>query len=284
MAVSSSAREDTHVCSSDWPGDTPLVSIIIVTYNALGCVRDCLDGIRRSRTLVPHEVVVVDNASREETREYLRTVSWIRLIQNEENVLWSPACNQGMLESHPGSRFLLLLNSDIEILRHDWLETLVAVMESERNVGIVGPHHIRRTAGPVYGTLNGDCFMFRRQVLDQVGLFNEAYPWAGANQIFTIEAWRRGWIYKVLHPADRVVHHRRHQSRQAEPEADSLIRATPRSDYVEMLKRAGIQPRLPGAVVSRISKLAGRRIRKLWERPPFYLAKPVLDPILECAR
>ncbi len=254
--------------------EAPLVSILIVTFNAPEAVRDCLEGIRQRTPSPSYEVVVVDNASRAETFDYLRSVPWIRLIRNEENRLWSPACNQAMLAAHPGSRYLLLLNSDIVILRDDWLETLVTVIESAPNVGIVGPHHHRRAVGPVHGTLNGDCFMFRRTVLEQVGLFDEAYPWAGANLIFTIGAYRRGWIYKVLNRADRVVHHRRHVSRQADPEADARIRATPRSDYYKFLAEAGLEPVHTSPVLARLSKLAGPRLRRLWEKRPFYYAPP----------
>jgi GT2 family glycosyltransferase len=254
--------------------EPPLVSILVVTYNALPSVRACLEGIQ-ARTRVPHEVVVVDNASREETRAYLRSLPWVQLIQNEENRLWAPACNQAMLAADPRSRYLLLLNSDVEIRRDDWLEVLVAVLESAPNVGIVGPHHIRRRIGPVYGTLNGDCFMFRREVLSAVGLFDEAYPWAGANQKFTIEAFRQGWIYRVLNGRDRVVHHHRHVSREADPEADARIRATPRTDYLAMLRRAGFEPTCPTGLRRRIAKLAGRRLRRLWEPRPFYYTPPL---------
>ena len=65
--------------------------------------------------------------------------------------------------------------------------------------------------------------MFLGRERTQTGLLDEAYPWAGANQLLTIAAYRRGWIYKVVNPADRIIHHRRHASRDACPEADAWV-------------------------------------------------------------
>ena len=133
----------------------PLVSIVMVTYNALEYVRRSVEGIL-SRTSVPFELIVVDNASEAPTREYLRSVDGIRLIENPRNVLWCRGCNTGAAAAHPESRYQLLGISDIEILRDDWIEVMVAVMESETNVAIVGPQLNRRQPyAPVYGWVDG---------------------------------------------------------------------------------------------------------------------------------
>src|SRR5438105_24999 len=128
----------------------PLVSIIVVTYNALEFVRLSLEGIQ-ARTRLPYELIVVDNASGPETREYLREAKGIRLIQNEENRLWAAGCNQGMRAADPRSSYLLLMNSDIEVLRDDWLEVLLHVMESDPKVAMAGTQHNKVEFGPIYG-------------------------------------------------------------------------------------------------------------------------------------
>jgi glycosyltransferase involved in cell wall biosynthesis len=116
-------------------GGAPAVSIAIVTYNATAYVRRCLESLR-ALTAVPHEVLVVDNASREETRAYLRTVPWIALTLNDENRLWCPALNQAFKGAHRDSRYFMLLNPDVEVLRADWLERLLAILDAHPRVGI----------------------------------------------------------------------------------------------------------------------------------------------------
>ena len=73
----------------------PLVSIVVVSYNATPYLRRCLESLR-ARTRPPHEILVVDNASRQETRDYLRSVDFIRPVFNDENRLWCAGCSQGI--------------------------------------------------------------------------------------------------------------------------------------------------------------------------------------------
>ena len=72
--------------------ERPLVSIIIVTFNAREYVQKCLASVREMTRTTPHELIVIDNASREETREYLRGESGFKLVLNDENLLWCRAC------------------------------------------------------------------------------------------------------------------------------------------------------------------------------------------------
>src|SRR5262245_48192315 len=76
-------------------GFVPHVSICIVTHNASEHVRRCLESIRR-RSHVPYELVVVDNASRPETRELLLSQPDLKLALNDENRLWCAGINQAM--------------------------------------------------------------------------------------------------------------------------------------------------------------------------------------------
>jgi hypothetical protein len=65
-------------------------------------------------------------------------------------------------------------------------------------------------------------------------------------------------------------------SREADPEADARIRQTPRANYLAMLRAAGLEPVFSPVLRARLSRLAGRRLRRLWERRPFYYAAPIL--------
>jgi GT2 family glycosyltransferase len=255
----------------DTPGGAaPLVSIVVVTYNAADYVRRCLESVR-SRTRVPCELIVVDNASERDTREYLESLDGIHLILNEENRLWCAGCNQGMRASDPRSSYVLLLNSDIEVLREDWLEVMVSLIESDPRIGIVGPHRIPMRYGPLYGHIDGDCFLFRRELLQQVGYFDEErWPWAGANVEFTVAAFARGWIYKMVHPDDRIVVHHGQKSRTPDLQKRIVRLPKPRRKYRDILLRHGIRPSF--APLER-SRLLGPILRHL-DRTRFYYAEP----------
>jgi GT2 family glycosyltransferase len=226
--------------------ERPLVSIIIVTFNARDYVQRCLDSIRRL-TKTPYELIVVDNASREETRNYLRSERGFKLILNEENRLWSRGSNQGIEASDPRSPYLLLLNPDVEIIRPDWLEIMIRVMESDPRVGMVGTHHRYSGVGPVWGSLDGHCLMFRRKMIGQLGLMDaERFPMGGGPSHYAIRAFKAGWIYKALHPKDKIlVHHgkKSREDRQGQP-----YRKIARPDFVALLEEEGIAPEYPSAL------------------------------------
>lgn len=217
----------------------PVVTIAIVTYNALEFVRRCLESLRIHASL-PREIIVVDNASREETRSYLRAAGGIHLILNDENRLWCPALNQALAAAHPSSRYFMLLNPDVEVLRSDWLERLVAVMESDPRVGITGTQHNYRPLGPVFGAIDGHCFMFRRQLWEDpdIGPLDEAYPWNGSPYVLTARAWAKGWIYRVHPPRPVLLTHHKGRSR-AESHQPMPNR---RIDARGILREAGLEP------------------------------------------
>jgi GT2 family glycosyltransferase len=226
-----------------WDFLSRVVSIIIVTFNACEYVRRCLDSIR-ARTRAAHEIIVIDNASRAETRDYLRSETGIRLTLNDENVLWCAACNQGMKLTDPGAEFFLLLNPDVEALRDDWIDIMLRVMQSADNVGMVGPVHRYSGIGPVWGSLDGHCILLRRKLVEEIGPFDcERFPMSGAPSHYAIRAYRAGWIYKVLHRDDQILVHHGDKSREdadgpAPPKA-------PRPDYLTMLKEQGMTPTFP---------------------------------------
>jgi len=218
----------------------PLVSIVIVTYNAMEYVRKTLESVR-SKSRVPHEIIVVDNASGPETVDYLRAQSDIRLFANEDNLLWSAGCNQGMSAAHPASRYLLLLNPDVEILRPDWLEILIETIEQSPKVGLAGPLHKHRPMGPVYGFIDGHCLLFRRELIEELGPMNsERFPMAGGPALHAVRAFKRGWLYKVVHPSVQLLVHHERQSRKVLGDDEKPWAGSAPPDYNAMVREEGL--------------------------------------------
>jgi N-acetylglucosaminyl-diphospho-decaprenol L-rhamnosyltransferase len=120
------------------------LSIIIVSWNVAALLEQCLKSIESSLAAPsPYpqpktEVIVVDSASHDET--VARTQAgfpWVKVLAQSENVGFTRGNNIG-LEAAQG-QYLFLLNPDTEIIG-DALARLVAYMNANPKVGIIGPH------------------------------------------------------------------------------------------------------------------------------------------------
>jgi GT2 family glycosyltransferase len=90
---------------------SPRLSIVIVSWNSRSDLEACLASIRHYTNGLDYEVIVVDNASTDETVQTIRVAfPEVRLIENTANAGFARACNQGMAASV--AEFVLLLNAD----------------------------------------------------------------------------------------------------------------------------------------------------------------------------
>jgi GT2 family glycosyltransferase/tetratricopeptide (TPR) repeat protein len=119
----------------------PRYSVVIVTYNSRENIRVCLDSLRRcgpslTGTDAPgHEIIVVDNNSRDGTQDYLRAQGDIRAILNDGNNGFSKGCNQGAAIAK--GDFVIFLNPDT-LATPGWLDTMARYFQDPA-VGAVGP-------------------------------------------------------------------------------------------------------------------------------------------------
>lgn len=116
----------------------PLVSIIIVTYNNLPLNRLCLESVLNDTDYPNFEVIVIDNASSDDTPSYLKNLHHPKLtiILNDANRGFSAANNQGLATAR--GKFLCLLNNDT-VVANSWLTTLVRHLQLNPDLGLVGP-------------------------------------------------------------------------------------------------------------------------------------------------
>ena len=73
-----------------------LTSIVILSWNTLDFTRECIESIRRFTKEGTYEIIVVDNASEDGSREWLREQTDVRLVENTKNEGFPKGCNQGM--------------------------------------------------------------------------------------------------------------------------------------------------------------------------------------------
>lgn len=112
-------------------------SIIILTYNNLEYTKLCLESIEKYTDKNQYELIIIDNASTDGTKEYLKTKNNIKVIYNTENRGFPIGCNQG-IELANKKNDICLLNNDV-IVTPNWLENLQKSLYSKRTIGAVGP-------------------------------------------------------------------------------------------------------------------------------------------------
>ncbi len=119
--------------------------MIIVSWNTDELLRRCLASVGRFLSGVPHEVLVVDNASRDGSADRAAVeFPHARLFRNSENLGFGRANNQAMAAAR--GEFFLLLNSDAELL-DDGAARLLARVRARPEVGVAGLRILRTDGG-----------------------------------------------------------------------------------------------------------------------------------------
>ena len=107
------------------------LSVVIVTYRSDRCIEGALASVRSQ--LPEAEIVVVDNASDDETRAVVRYFGGVRLVEQEQNVGFGRACNTGA--RHATGTRVLFVNPDVRIVSAEPAELARLWSERLRPVG-----------------------------------------------------------------------------------------------------------------------------------------------------
>lgn len=186
------------------------VSVIVVNYNRMDLLQDCLSSILSTCKGYPAEVILVDNGSSDGSADFVRArFPQVRLIANKKNLGYAKACNRG-IRSCSGD-CVLILNGDI-VVQKDAIGNLVNFMRYRKNVGAVcgrllnhdgsiqreylgakfpglrqvfyffkhgrtfmAYDHIDFDAACKIDQPPGACLMVNRSVIDKVGLMDENF-------------------------------------------------------------------------------------------------------------
>jgi glycosyltransferase involved in cell wall biosynthesis len=113
------------------------LSIIIPHYNTEQYIKLCLRSLRKySKNQI--QVIVVDNNSNDDSIEYLRSLSWIKLIVNHTQSLGSKAhaeaLDLGVQEAR--GEWLCLFHSDTIVLQNGWDDYLILKIKNSQAVGL----------------------------------------------------------------------------------------------------------------------------------------------------
>ena len=219
-------------------------SIIIPVFNKAAFTRQCLDTLRPTLEGAGEgEIIVVDNASSDETQELLAGYPWIRMIRNEVNAGFAGANNQAARVAR--GEYLVLLNNDTKAFS-GWLRAMLATAE-DPNVGAVGarlifPNDTIQHAGVVvaqsllsrqsispfhhnfmvprdepdvlirrdFQIVTGACLLTPRLLYGELGGLDERY-WNGYEDVdYCLKVRARG--LRVVYEPDAVLYHYESQS------------------------------------------------------------------------
>jgi GT2 family glycosyltransferase len=217
-----------------------------VSYNTRDLLLECLASVFESAQRFRVDVVVVDNASEDDSYQAVRDAYPQAIaIRNSANLGFGAACNQGIRATR--AQLILLLNSDAR-LTAGALETLCDCLQQNDRCGAAGckmidpmgarltnarnfltplnqafetagvkltSRSLSRTYEPrLDGNLidcsvdwiDGACLMLRRAALDQVGLFDERFFMYSEDEDLCLRLRRNGWSV-CLCGAGTAVHH-----------------------------------------------------------------------------
>ncbi len=143
-----------------------LVSIVVPTLNQTTMAIDCLRAIARNTQHIPYEIIVVDDGSPKDIRDYLKTMADelnFKLILKDKTEGFGKACNAGIKEAKGAD--IVIMHTDI-LVDKGWLSGLVKIAEKESRVGIVGarllsPDGLIQHAGIDFNQVTGFQYRFK---------------------------------------------------------------------------------------------------------------------------
>ncbi len=116
--------------------DTPRVSIVVPVFNHFGHTLTCLRALSATAApSLPFEVVVVDDASTDETGERLLEIGGLRVHRQAANAGFIAACNAGLALAR--GEFVVFLNNDTAV-QPGWLEALLDTFDRFPDTGLAG--------------------------------------------------------------------------------------------------------------------------------------------------
>lgn len=180
--------------------DVPLVSIIILNYNAGNLLTDCVESILKSK-YSNYEIIVVDNDSKDNSQiKCKKKFKQISLIQNSENLGFCEGNNVGI--KHAKGEFVIIINPDTIVI-DDWineflkayyengdgiyqpkvisLEDKETILSTGNEIQLFGFGFAKNKGNKINNSSNkiekityasGTCIFTKKEILEKMGLFD----------------------------------------------------------------------------------------------------------------
>lgn len=191
-----------------------MLSIIVPVKDNKEITQTCLDSLKQY-TKSEHEIIVIDDGSKDDTRDFIRSYHGVTLIRNEQSLGWCKAINQGLEVSR--GEYVLFSNNDV-VATPGWDEKMIGCFLRDPSVGVVGP-----TTNKVDGFQSVDFnkpesqfqytdvltfffVMVKRAVIDSIGGLDDRFGLGGQDDAdYCIRARKAG--FKVGIARDVFIYH-----------------------------------------------------------------------------
>lgn len=215
--------------------DHPLISIIIPNWNGEQFLKGCLDSLR-NQTFKDFEIIMVDNNSSDNSIKFAReNYTEVNIIRLPANRGFAGGVNEGIKVAR--GELIFLLNNDT-IIDPDCLEVLYNAAEENPNIGFFATKMIAYGTNPPVMNASGDALgidgtarkigymevdegqhdnekevfgacagaaLYRRELFDQIGLFDEDFYIILEDVDLDFRAQLRG--YRCLYVPKAIVYH-----------------------------------------------------------------------------
>ncbi|MEO6456787.1 MAG: glycosyltransferase family 2 protein, partial [Chloroflexia bacterium] len=263
------------------------LSVVIVSWNVAGLLRDCLDALFSPEVSagLRMEVIVVDNASSDDSAQVAAAFESVRVVRNCRNIGYGSANNIGFKLAR--GNYLLVLNPDTVALPGS-LEALVAFAERHTSAGIVAP----RLLNPD-GSIQRSAFRFPTLMMAFLDLFplSRVVPGRLRNWIShsTINGRYPGeptktQPYRIDHPLGAAMLLRREAIENVGGFDERLFMYSEEVDLAMRLRQVGWERwQVPAARVIHLGgqstkQMPDRMLRELW-RSRLYIYEKHHDPV-----
>lgn len=214
--------------------DQPRVSVITPVHGKLAYTLACLRSLARHGAQAPFEVIVVDDASPDDSAATLTQVDGVQLLRNPANLGFIGSSNAGAAQAR--GEFLLFLNNDTQVTP-DWLDALLRCFAERTDCGIAGSRlvypdgRLQEAGGLVFADgscwttgrfeprdapafryrretdyVSGASLMIRREVFQRLRGFDTRYAPAYYEDTDLAFAVRRIGLRVYYEPASLVIH------------------------------------------------------------------------------
>jgi len=190
---------------------TPKIYLCVLNWNGKKHLEYCIPSILATEYL-NYELIVVDNASVDDSVEFVQTqFPDVRIIQNTCNLAWAGGNNVGIRDAlERGFDWIVLLNNDI-LLDPRWLTEAVFTASTDNNIGLIGfnvfgafirtPVEDFYAAQQVYAeteiedvqNICGCALMVKLEVFRNIGMIDETFFLYGEEEDFEIRAIYAGY-------------------------------------------------------------------------------------------
>ena len=213
-----------------------LISVVIPNWNGAPHLPTCLHALRR-QTLPPLEVIVVDNASSDDSQQLIRThFPEVTLLALPDNRRFAGACNAGIRAASQAAEAIALLNNDTEADPR-WLENAARCLREHPDAGAVASkvrlfdrREYLHSAGDFYSVRGvpgnrgvwqrddgrfdaeyvfgacGAAAIYRRTMLEAIGLLDERFEFSCEDVDLAWRAQLAGYRCALAH--DAIVYHK----------------------------------------------------------------------------